>query len=323
MVPNKFNVVNFGGFDLVRQLGESIPGIFDTIVDAHWNCVYIMCFGLKFAGIDIAPQYMSPELSTDGVVLNGNIHISSDDVITVSGIAPVGPTIIPLSVEENGTIYAPEGVDGFNPVTAAVPSTVPEVYVEPTPEEMSEGSAVIYLTSEMASDQKPDVTEPLAGIAGQNPSTAIQALNASGTPSASYNWSTSDRNYNNLWIGADFGSPVVLNFLTVAPRTWNNNRQIYTAIVEASNDLVEWYLLGTSNWRGNEFPLNKWTNVYIPNQQSYRYYRLRTTLDESGTINGSVTFTLYGLGFGYTQETGFIAKAFYKKSGTMYTFIRQ
>jgi hypothetical protein len=127
MVPRKFNIVDFGGFDLASQYGEVLPGIYDKIVDAHWNCVYIMCFGLKFGGFDIAPQYMTPEMFSDHVMLNGIISIDQNDVITVPSIEPpvpppVPPVIQPLDVAENGTYLVPEGTDGFNPVVVNVPA---------------------------------------------------------------------------------------------------------------------------------------------------------------------------------------------------------
>lgn len=326
MVPRKFNIVDFGGFDLANDFNTQLPGIYDKIVDAHWNCVYIMCFGLKFAEIDVAPQYIIPELHEGYIMLNNSIRITRDDFVYIPGIEPPPPepVIEPLFVAENGTYTTSEGVDGFNPVTVSVSASVSEVDTPPTAEEIGEGEAAILVLHEVSSDQKPVVTAPSAGIAGQNSGNAMSALNKSGTPDGSYTWTTADRNYNNLWIGADFGTPIILNFVTLAPRTWGASRQIYTVILEASNDFEEWFSLGQAYRKGNELPLNKWYSLYVDNQQPYRYYRLRTTTDSSGTINGSVTFTLYGLGFGYSQQIPEdIAEAFYKKSGVMYTFIRQ
>ena len=128
MVPNKFNIVEFGGFDLAGQYGEALPGIYDKIVDAHWNCVYIMCFGLKFGGFEIAPQYMTPEMFSDHIMLNGIISIDRNDVITIPSIVPPPPTpvIQPLTVTENRVYEVPSGVAGFNPVTGQVPIPAPE-----------------------------------------------------------------------------------------------------------------------------------------------------------------------------------------------------
>lgn len=122
MVPNKFNIVDFGGFDLAEQYGGTIPGIYDKIVDAHWNCVYIMCFGLKFGGFDIAPQYMIPEMFSDHIMLNGIVSIDRNDVITVPSIEPPAPepVILPATFEENGVYNPPSGVDGYAPVTVNV-----------------------------------------------------------------------------------------------------------------------------------------------------------------------------------------------------------
>ncbi len=108
MVPRKFNIVDFDGFDLAGQYGEALPGIYDKIVDAFWNCVYIMCFGLKFAGFDIAPQYMVPEMFSDHIMLNGIISIDQNDVITIPSIEPEPPApVITYElleyIESNGT----------------------------------------------------------------------------------------------------------------------------------------------------------------------------------------------------------------------------
>lgn len=128
MVPNKFSIVDFKGFDLAGQYGQAVPGIYDKIVDACWNCGYIMCFGLKFAGFDIAPQYMIPTAVSGTVKLNGIISIDSNDVITIPGIAPL-PVINPLEVSANGVYVPDEGVDGFSPVSV----DVPPLYIPSTP----------------------------------------------------------------------------------------------------------------------------------------------------------------------------------------------
>lgn len=123
MVPRKFNIVDFGGFDLANDFNTQLPGIYDKIVDAHWNCVYIMCFGLKFAEIDIAPQYMVPELHDGYITLNNSIRITRDDLIYIPELEPPPrpPVIEALLATENRIYTVPEGVDGFNPVEVAVP----------------------------------------------------------------------------------------------------------------------------------------------------------------------------------------------------------
>lgn len=141
MVPRKFNIVDFGGFDLADQYGEALPGIYDKIVDAHWNCVYIMCFGLKFAGFDIAPQYMIPEMFSDHIMLNGIISIDQNDVITIPSImpAPDPPAIQALTATENRVYEVPEGVDGFNPVTVEVITNLSDTYSA----EIEEGEVIV------------------------------------------------------------------------------------------------------------------------------------------------------------------------------------
>jgi hypothetical protein len=99
-----------------------------------------------------------------------------------------------------------------------------------------------------------------------------------------------------LWIAADFGEPVTINAAVIAPRTWSNNRQIYTAIIDGSDDGSTWEYIGESELIGNEIPAQKWYTFTVP-PTTHRYYRLRTTTNSGGTISGSVTFTLTGLGF--------------------------
>lgn len=145
---------------------------------------------------------------------------------------------------------------------------------------------------------KPVCQTPSSGIAGQNSNNAIDALNS--TQTSTFTWTTNDRNYSDLWIGADYGEPVVLNSLTVAPRTWNGARQISDVIIEVSENGTEWTKIFTAPIKGNTLADAAWNSFFFRNYTSHRYYRLRTMVRE-GSINGSVTFTLYGLGFFYND----------------------
>lgn len=187
--------------------------------------------------------------------------------------------------------------------------------------DMNNGDVVIFYSREGASNIKPAVATPVAGIAGQNSNDAINALNYDDdhTNTGIYTWTTGDRNYTDIWVGGDYGEPVVLNSFAVAPRTWNDKRQIYTAIMEGSNDLNTWVKICESYAKGNDIPDTGWYCTNGDNTTPYRYYRLRTELDSNVTINGSITFTIAGLGFFYGQS-GFktYIKAYYKIGGVLY-----
>lgn len=50
--------------------------------------------------------------------------------IETGGTTPVNPSIEPLEITENGTYSAPNGVDGYSPVTVNVP--IPDGYIKPS-----------------------------------------------------------------------------------------------------------------------------------------------------------------------------------------------
>lgn len=273
---------------------------------------------------------VQPDLGTKSITENGTYNASSDDLdgyssVTVN-VQGGGGVIQPLSVTQNGTYTPPSGVDGYAPVNVSVSGggSISEVTLEPTINDMQNGEVQILISAEQVLDDKPTCEEVTAGIAGQNQSSAINALNYSGILNNSYKWTTADRNYNDLWVGADFGDPIVLNAFVVAPRTFSNNRQIYTIIFEASNDLSNWYTIGTAPSVGNEIPENKWYACFFNQTTQYRYYRIRTETDAiTGRINGSATFTLQGLGFLNSNNVVPPYKAFYKRNNILYRFFKK
>ena len=256
-----------------------------------------------------------------------------DGFTSAIGAIPAGGGVIePLSIIQNGTYTPPSGVDGYSPIVVNVPTSgggdVSEVTSIPDVSDMTNGEVrVLYrLYAEMALNEKPNVQSYVSSIAGQNNNNAYKALNASGSHSDAEqeSWSTSDRDYNNMWIGADFGEPIVLNSCVIAPRTWANHRQIYTIILEASNDLNNWIALGEADAKGDDIPATGWYQFTAINTDAYRYYRLRTTVNSAtGKVNYSVTFTLYGLGFLFVNALPTdkqYRNAYYKINNTLYTF---
>lgn len=59
-----------------------------------------------------------------GYIYNGeNYVLGANGWTKVEGGGSAAPVIAPLTINENGTYEAPEGVDGYSPVTANVPTS--------------------------------------------------------------------------------------------------------------------------------------------------------------------------------------------------------
>lgn len=129
MVPDKFNMVDMGGIDLIMMQGEAVPGLYDKLMAAISNCRYQCLYNWMFNGVLIPPTYVQIEVDDGEVYLNEGVSVTSDDVIHIYSIepAPPEPEIIPLLAEENGVYNVPTGKDGFNPVTVDVPSYTPVI----------------------------------------------------------------------------------------------------------------------------------------------------------------------------------------------------
>ena len=122
MVPDKFNMVDMGGVDLIMAQGEEVPGLYNRLVESITLCHYQCLYNWFFDGIVIPPTYVIMEVNeNDEVTINKGVTVTDDDVIHIYSLEiPILPTIIPLSTDENGVWNAPEGVDGYNPVSVAV-----------------------------------------------------------------------------------------------------------------------------------------------------------------------------------------------------------
>lgn len=129
MVPDKFNMVDMEGIDLIESQGVEVPGLYQKLVESIAQCRYQCLYNWKFDGILIPPTYVEMVATDEEVTINGGVSVDLDDVIHIHSIepAPIEPEIAPLLVEENGTYNVPTGVDGFNPVTVDVPSYTPVI----------------------------------------------------------------------------------------------------------------------------------------------------------------------------------------------------
>ena len=130
MVPDKFNMVDMGGIDLIMVQGEEVPGLYMRLVESIAQCHYQCLYNWFFDGIVIPPTYVIMEVNEDDeVVINEGVTVSPDDTVHIYSVEPPppDPEIIPLLAEENGVYNVPSGKDGFNPVTVDVPSYTPVI----------------------------------------------------------------------------------------------------------------------------------------------------------------------------------------------------
>ena len=88
----------------------------------------------------------------DSVAIDGVIRL--DNAIegeTIGSVIRLGqnPVIQPLDVTENGTYEVPEGAEGFNPVTVALPEYEGAYTVEPSTEEQTLATAGKVMTGDV------------------------------------------------------------------------------------------------------------------------------------------------------------------------------
>jgi len=127
MVPDKFDMVDMEGIDLIESQGETVEGLYQKLVESIAQCRYQCLYNWKFDGILIPPSYVEMEVRENGVWINEGVSVDEEDVIHIYSIepeppAPIEPVIQQLDVTENGTYVSPSGVDGYNPVVVNVPA---------------------------------------------------------------------------------------------------------------------------------------------------------------------------------------------------------
>lgn len=130
MVPDKFDMVDMGGIDIVYSQGIEVQGLYQRLVESITLCRYQCLYNWMFDGVLIPPTYVQLEVDdNDNVVINEGIEVDENDVVHIYSLEPppIEPTIEELSVVENGRYEAPSGVDGYNPVIVDVPPTIPSI----------------------------------------------------------------------------------------------------------------------------------------------------------------------------------------------------
>lgn len=121
MVPERFNMVDMGGIDIIESQGEKVNGLYNKLRSSMNLCRYTCLYKWGISGIPLAPTFVELELDPDdlSIVINGEISVLTDDTIKIYPLERL-PTVTQLSAYENGSYSAPEGYDGFNPVLVHV-----------------------------------------------------------------------------------------------------------------------------------------------------------------------------------------------------------
>lgn len=160
MVPDKFNMVDMEGIDLIESQGVEVPGLYQKLMESIAQCRYQCLYNWKFDGILIPPTYVEMTATDESVSINGGVSVDLDDIVHIESLVvvpvldvlsvtengvytpeqgidgfssvevEVNPVIESLEVSENGIYTAPEGTDGYSPVTVQIPMPKYE-YLEP------------------------------------------------------------------------------------------------------------------------------------------------------------------------------------------------
>ena len=127
MVPDKFNMVDMEGIDIITSQGEVVEGLYQKLVESITQCRYQCLYNWKFDAILIPPTYVEMDIVDDVVWINEGVSVDEEDVVRIYSLEPPvpEPNILALSVTENGTYVVPEGYDGYNPVAVSVPTPQP------------------------------------------------------------------------------------------------------------------------------------------------------------------------------------------------------
>lgn len=83
MVPDKFNMVDMEGIDIIESQGVAVEGLYDKLVESIAQCRYQCLYNWKFDGILIPPSY-AEIIEDDGEVwINEMVSVDSNDVIHI------------------------------------------------------------------------------------------------------------------------------------------------------------------------------------------------------------------------------------------------
>ena len=121
MVPDKFDMVDMGGIDIIESQGVAVEGLYQRLVESITLCRYQCLYNWKFNGILIPPSYVEMVVRDGSVWINEGVNVDENDVIYISAIEP---QLTSIFINANGDYTPPAGYNGFNSVSVLVPEPV-------------------------------------------------------------------------------------------------------------------------------------------------------------------------------------------------------
>ena len=126
MVPDKFNMVDMEGIDIITSQGEAVEGLYQKLVESIAQCRYQCLYNWKFNGILIPPTYVEMNIEDDVVWINEGVSVDEEDVVRVYSLERPG-NLLPIAISANGDYLPPEGYDGFDSVNVYIPPPVLDI----------------------------------------------------------------------------------------------------------------------------------------------------------------------------------------------------
>lgn len=126
MVPDKFNMVDMEGIDIITSQGEAVEGLYQKLVESIAQCRYQCLYNWKFDGILIPPTYVEMDIVDDVVWINEGVSVDEEDVVRVYSLERPG-NLLAIAISANGDYLPPEGYDGFNSVNVYIPPPVLDI----------------------------------------------------------------------------------------------------------------------------------------------------------------------------------------------------
>lgn len=279
MVPNKFNMIDLDGLDIIESQGVIVTGLYDKLVESIALCRYQCIYNWKFNSIPIPPTYVELDSKVDGVWINNGIVVSQDDIIHVYTLEPDPPVINPLNVVSNGVYNVSEGVDGFNPVSVQVP---PPVLVQGTAdangEYFPEQGAVGFSSFLVTVPVVPAMNPILGGgvITASTSYAGFEAYYALGNNARSFWGSGGTSN----WWKCDLGDKFHIASIKFSPAYAEGSYHWWTGSVtiEGSNDDATWDTIGSMTDLADSSDQVEFINQ---SNGEYRYYRINCTGGET------------------------------------------
>ena len=126
MVPDKFNMVDMEGIDIITSQGEAVEGLYQKLVESIAQCRYQCLYNWKFDGILIPPTYVEMDIVDDVVWINEGVSVDEEDVVRVYSLERPS-NLLPIAISANGDYLPPEGYDGFDSVNVYIPPPVLDI----------------------------------------------------------------------------------------------------------------------------------------------------------------------------------------------------